>query len=98
MKRILRLAILLPGIVLGLAGMMTAALFILDDDDYRAGLIWAAGRFLDASLEIRGPFALHLGREASLTAGDVSLKANDGSYSLAVGFGPVGSTPFEALW
>jgi hypothetical protein len=85
MKWILRLAILLPGIVLGLAVMVTGALFILDDDDYRSGLVWAAGSFLDASLEIRGPFALHLGREASLTAGDVSLRANDGSYSLAVG-------------
>ncbi|MGB7931512.1 MAG: AsmA family protein [Gammaproteobacteria bacterium] len=85
MKWILRLAVLVPGIVLALAVMVTAALFILDDEDYRSALVWATGSFLDASLEIRGPFALHLGREASLTAGDVILKANDGSYSLALG-------------
>ena len=85
MKWILRLAVLLPSIVLSLAVMVTGVLFILDDGDYRSALVWSADRFLDASLEIGGPFALQFGREASLTAGDVSLRANDGSYSLAVG-------------
>jgi hypothetical protein len=85
MKRILRLAAILPGIVLALAVMVAGALFILDDNDYRSALIWASDRFLDARLEIGGPFALHLAREISLTAGDVNLRANDGSYSLAVG-------------
>jgi hypothetical protein len=85
MKWTLRLAALFMGIVLGLAVMVAGALFVLDDDDYRTALVWATGRFLDASLEIKGPFALRLGREASLTAGDVNLRANDGSYSLAVG-------------
>ena len=85
MKWILRLAILVPAIVLSLGVLVTGALFFLDDEDYRSALVWSADRFLDASLEIGGPFALHLGREASLTAGDVSLRANDGGYSLAVG-------------
>jgi uncharacterized protein involved in outer membrane biogenesis len=85
MKWILRLAVLLPSIVLSLVVMVTGVLFILDDGDYRSALVWSADRFLDASLEIGGPFALQFGREASLTAGDVSLRANDGSYSLAVG-------------
>jgi uncharacterized protein involved in outer membrane biogenesis len=85
MKWILRLAVLVPAIVLSLAVMVTGALFFLDDEDYRSALVWSADRFLDASLEISGPFALHLGREASLTASDLSLRANDGGYSLAVG-------------
>jgi len=85
MKWILRLAILLPAMVLGLAIMVAGTLFILDDGDFRSALVWSADRFLDASLEIEGPFALHLGREASLTAGDVNLLAKDGSYSLTVG-------------
>ena len=85
MKWILRLAVLVPAMVLALAVMVTGALFVLDDEDYRSALVWSADRFLDATLEIGGPFALHLGREASLTAGDFSLRANDGSYSLAVG-------------
>ena len=85
MKWILRLAVLVPAIVLSLAVMLAGALFVLDDEDYRSALVWSAARFLDASLEMGGPFALHLGREASLAAGDVSLRANDGSYSLAVG-------------
>ena len=85
MKWILRLAILLPAMVLGLAIMVAGTLYILDDGDYRSALVWSADRFLDASLEIGGPFALHLGREASLTAADVNLLAKDGSYSLTVG-------------
>jgi len=85
MKWILRLAVVVPAIVLSLAVMVTGALFFLDDEDYRSALVWSADRFLDASLKIGGPFALHLGREASLTAGDVSLRANDGGYSLTVG-------------
>jgi uncharacterized protein involved in outer membrane biogenesis len=85
MKWILRQVLLLPAIVLALVVMVTGALFVLDNEDYRSALGWAAGRFLDASLEIKGPFELSLGRETSLTAGDVSLHANDGSYSLTVG-------------
>jgi hypothetical protein len=85
MKHLLRLVAVLAGIVLALAVMVTGALFILDDDDYRSALVWVTGSVLDASLEIRGPFALHFGREASLTSGDILLRANDGSYSLAVG-------------
>jgi uncharacterized protein involved in outer membrane biogenesis len=85
MKWILRLAVLVPAMVLALAVMVTGALFVLDDEDYRSALVWSADRILDATLAIGGPFALHLGREASLTAGDISLRANDGSYSLAVG-------------
>jgi len=84
-KWTLRLASLLAGLVLGLAVLAGGALFVLDDEDYRSALIWAAGRFLDASLEIRGPFALHLGREATLSAVDTSLRAHDGSYSLEAG-------------
>jgi uncharacterized protein involved in outer membrane biogenesis len=85
MKSILRLVLYLPAIVLALAVMVTGSSFVLDNEDYRSVLVWAADRFLDASLEIKGPFELSLGRETSLTAGDVSLQANDGSYSLAVG-------------
>jgi len=84
MKSILRLILYLPAIVLALAVMVTGSSFVLDNEDYRSALVWAADRFLDASLEIRGPFELSLGRESSLTAGDASLQANDGSYSLAV--------------
>ena len=80
MKWVLRLAAVVPVIVLALVVMVSAALFVLDDKDYRSALVWAAGSFLDASLEINGPFALHLGREASLTSDDVILRANDGSY------------------
>jgi hypothetical protein len=85
MKSIVRLVLYLPAIVLALAVVVTGSSFVLDNDDYRSALIWAASKFLDASLEIKGPFELSLGRETSLTAGDVSLQANDGGYSLAVG-------------
>ena len=41
MKHLLRLVAVLAGIVLALAVMVTGALFILDDDDYRSALVWA---------------------------------------------------------
>jgi hypothetical protein len=85
LKWSLHLVTLLFSIMMGLAVISTGALLVLDDEDYRSALVWAAGKFLDASLEIRGPFALHLGKEASLSAGDTSLRANDGSYTLEVG-------------
>jgi hypothetical protein len=81
----LRLTGLLTSLVLGLVVLTVGALFVLDDEDYRSALVWAADHFLDASLEIRGPFALHFGRQATLSAGHVSLKAHDGSYDLDVG-------------
>jgi len=75
----------LLGMVLGLTVMVGGALLVLDDEDYRVALVWAADKFLDASLQIKGAFALHLAREASLSAGEVSLRANDGSYTLGIG-------------
>jgi hypothetical protein len=85
MKWLLRLVVFLPGMLLNLVVLVAGVLLILDEDDYRAALVWTARTFLDASLQIKGPFALHLGREAALTAGKVSLIANDGSYSLSMG-------------
>ena len=85
MRWLLRLVVCLLGLVLGLTVMVGGALLVLDDEDYRAALVWAADKFLDASLQIKGAFALHLAREASLSAGEVSLRANDGSYTLGIG-------------
>lgn len=85
MKWLLRLLAFLPVLLLNLVVLVAGVLLVLDDEDYRSALAWTARTFLDASLQINGPFALHLGREASLTADKVSLVANDGSYSLSVG-------------
>ena len=85
MKWLLRLLAFLPVLLLNLIVLVAGVLLVLDNEDYRSALVWTAHTFLDASLQINGPFALHLGREASLTAGKVSLVANDGSYSLSVG-------------
>jgi uncharacterized protein involved in outer membrane biogenesis len=85
LKWALGLTRLLASLVLGLLVLTIGALFVLDDEDYRSALVWAADRLLDASLEIKGPFALHFGRQATLSAGDASLKAHDGSYDLEVG-------------
>jgi hypothetical protein len=80
-----RLFVGLSSMVLSLAMLLAGALLVLNDDDYRTALVWTARTFLDARLQINGPLGLHLAREAWLSAGKVSLIANDGRYSLAVG-------------
>lgn len=80
-----RLLLLLLGLVLGIAVLIGGALVYLDDEDYRRLLIREADRFLDARLEINGPFSLTLGRDLLLIAGDVRLSANDGSYTFEAG-------------
>lgn len=75
---------LLIDLVLALAVLAGGALYVLDDQDYRSALVWAAGKFLDARLQIGGPFAVHLGPETTLSAADVHLMARDGSYDIGV--------------
>ena len=84
LKWVLGLTRLLVGLVFGLAVLVGGALYVLDDQDYRSALVWAAGRFLDARLEIGGPFALHFGREIRLSAANARLRAFDGSYNIEV--------------
>jgi hypothetical protein len=85
MKWPLRLVGGLLAMVLTLALIGGGLLFFLGSDDYRNALVWSADAFLNATLQIKGPFSLRLAREVSLTVRGVSLRANDGSYSLTVG-------------
>jgi hypothetical protein len=80
-----RLLLLLLALALGVGLLIGGALLYLDDEDYRLLLIWEADQFLDAQLEINGPFSLTLGRNLLLNAGDVRLTANDGSYTFEAG-------------
>ncbi|MDX2349876.1 MAG: AsmA family protein [Porticoccus sp.] len=70
---------------LGLLIICVVLLSFLDDDDYRVALIWGVDHFLDSSLEIKGPFSVSFGKELEVAAGEVYLKAYDGSYELSVG-------------
>ncbi|HEB27488.1 MAG TPA: AsmA family protein [Porticoccus sp.] len=70
---------------LGLLVIFAVLLSFFDDDDYRAALIWGVDRFLDSSLEIKGPFSVSFGKELEVAARGVHLKADDGSYELSVG-------------
>ena len=69
----------------GLLVVCVVLLSLLDDEDYRNVLIWGVDQFLDSSLEIKGPFSISFGKELEVAAGEVYLKANDGSYELSVG-------------
>lgn len=72
-------------ILLGLLVICVVLFSFLDDDDYRVALIWGVDRFLDSSLEIKGPFSVSFGKDLEVAAGEVYLKAHDGSYELSVG-------------
>jgi hypothetical protein len=80
-----RLLLIMLGLMLVITVLIGVALVYLDDEDYRRLLIRETDRFLDARLEINGPFSLALGRDLSLIAGDVRLSANDGSYTFEAG-------------
>lgn len=70
---------------LGLLVIFAVLLSFFDDDDYRVAIIWGVEHFLDSTLEIKGPFSVSFGKEFEIAAGEVYLKANDGSYELSVG-------------
>jgi hypothetical protein len=72
------LAALFTSLLLVIAGLVV----FLDDSDYRDILEWTADTFLDASLEINGPFTLTVGRELSLAAGDVRLQHSGDEFTL----------------
>jgi hypothetical protein len=78
-----RLLLLLPGTVVALVLLLAGALLILDDADYKRILEWATDTFLDSELEIAGPFSLNFSDGIHVTAGDVRLRARDGSYSVS---------------
>ena len=80
-KTLLRLSL---GLLLIPVLLLAGALLVLDDEDYRDALIWAAERYLDARLEINGPFSFELGSELSLTAERFNLLAKDEQFSLSV--------------
>ena len=85
MRWTMRLLLLAFGMVLGITVLIGGALLYLDDEDYRQLLIRGTDRFLDARLEINGPFSLAIGQNLLLTAGNVRLTANDGSYTFEAG-------------
>ena len=72
-------------LLLGLLVIFTVLLSVLDDDDYRVALIWGVDRFLDSTLDIKGPFTISFGKELELEVKKVHFKANDGSYELSIG-------------
>jgi uncharacterized protein involved in outer membrane biogenesis len=76
---------LLVAIPFNLLLLVGLALYLMDDDDYRDVLIWSADYFLDSRLEIDGSFSIKFAQEVELNAEKVHLKANDGSYQLALG-------------
>ncbi len=78
-----RLLLLLPGMVAVAALLLAGALLLLDDADYKHILVWASDRFLDTELEIAGPFSIRLSDGIHVTAGDVQLRAHDGSYLIS---------------
>ena len=64
--------------------MLGAALYLLDDDDYRHVLVWSADYFLDSRLQIDGSFSIKFAAEVELNAEKLRLQANDGSYDLSL--------------
>lgn len=80
-----RLLAVLAGVLLLLILLAGIALAVLDSGDLKRVLVWGADRYLDASLQINGEFSLSLGRETTLVAEQVLLKAHNGSYSVTAG-------------
>jgi uncharacterized protein involved in outer membrane biogenesis len=80
-----RTGVLLGSLLLAISLLLAAAVLLLDEAGYKRLLGWSAAEFLDSQLVIDGPLAVEIARNLSLTAGDVRLKANDGSYTLSVG-------------
>jgi hypothetical protein len=78
-----RLLLLLPGTLAALLLLLAGALLILDDTDYKHILEWATDTFLDSDLVIGGPFSVRLSDGIHVMAGDVQLRAHDGSYSVS---------------
>ena len=83
--RKLRALVLLLAMPLNLLLLLGLALYLMDDNDYRRVLVWSADYFLDSQLEIDGSFSIKFAREVELNAEKLRLKANDGSYQLAIG-------------
>ena len=82
-RRWLRLLLLLlPGTVAAAVLLLAGALLILDDADYKRILVWATDTFLDSRLDIAGPFSfsVKLSEGILVSAGDIRLRAHDGSY------------------
>jgi len=85
MKWIRRLLLLLAGLLLCAAFILTAAVLILDEADYKHLMSWGAERFMDGQLVIEGPISIDISRNLLISSGGISLKANDDSYRLSVG-------------
>lgn len=73
--------------MLTLLGSLLAVILLLalvyvtfDDADYRRSLEWIADHVFASTLQIEGPFSLQLSRQLAVTAGDVTLQANDDSF------------------
>lgn len=78
-----RLFIFLVTSSLGALLVLIGVLIFLDGDDYKPLFSWAAETFLDAELQINGPLRVHVADGVALSASQVQLQANDGSYFLS---------------
>jgi len=85
MKWIKRLLVLIVSVIFGSALLVTGVVVLLSDDEYKQLLSWGAEQFLDSTLVISGPINLDISKNITLESGDISLKANNGSYTLSIG-------------
>ncbi|MCP4288495.1 MAG: AsmA family protein [Gammaproteobacteria bacterium] len=85
MKWIKHLLVLLTGLLLCSILILTAAVLILDEADYKHLLSWGAERFMGGQLVIEGPISVDISRNLLFSAGDIMLKASDDSYRLSAG-------------
>ncbi len=85
-RRWLRIALgLISGLVVGLGVLVVVFLFALDDEDYKALLVWAVNNHSDYRLSIHGDFSFNPALVPSLSAHQVSLDSGPGDLRLRAG-------------
>ncbi len=73
---------LISGLVVGLGVLVVVFLFALDDEDYKALLVWAVNNHSDYRLSIHGDFSFNPALVPSLSAHQVSLDSGPGDLRL----------------
>lgn len=81
-RRWAKYTLILIGIVFIFSLMLvTAALMVFDDDDYRKAAVWGIERYTGYRMIIEGSFAVNLSAEPSLTADRIRFDAVSGGPS-----------------
>ena len=75
-----RLLVLGVALASAVAVVLLTTLAVLDDNDYRSALIWAADRYLDATLAIEDELSIELGPTVGLRAQGLRLTPRHGRY------------------